>query len=89
MKITSLGQFSSLTASGSVASRSPGMKPLANDQAQLTNLSAYLASAQSNSPARLERLTHLSAAVSNGQYHVDAGVVSNRIIEDSFSARAA
>jgi len=89
MKITSLGQPNSVTPSVATASRGPERKPAGSDHIQLTNLSSYLASAQSNSPARLERLSHLSASVSDGSYQVNAGVVSDRIIEDSFSARAA
>ena len=58
----------------------------ASDQVQITNLSAYLAAAQSDSPARLGKLSQLTVAVSSGGYHVDASVVSNSIIEDSLRA---
>jgi anti-sigma28 factor (negative regulator of flagellin synthesis) len=56
---------------------------------QITNLSAYLAAAQSDSPARLERLHQLTAAVAHGGYHVDASAVSARIVEEHLSAHAA
>jgi anti-sigma28 factor (negative regulator of flagellin synthesis) len=66
--------------------RGTAEKPVSSDHVQLTNLSAYLAAAQSDSPARLGRLFQLHQAVSSGGYHVDAGLVSHSIIEDSLRA---
>ena len=52
----------------------------AADRAQLSNFSSHLAW---NSPAHLERLSHLTAVVSSGSYHVDPHTVSHAIVEDS------
>jgi anti-sigma28 factor (negative regulator of flagellin synthesis) len=54
-----------------------------SDRAQLSNLSNYLASALSGSPAHVAKLSELGTAVSNGQYHVDAYTVSGSIIQHS------
>ena len=86
MKIHSLGQSGSIAAGGGVRARGMAEQSPASDQVQITNLSAYLAAAQSDSPARLGKLSHLTAAVSSGGYRVDASVVSNSIIEDSLRA---
>jgi anti-sigma28 factor (negative regulator of flagellin synthesis) len=48
---------------------------------QLKHLRAHLDAARSDSPARLGKLRHLRAAISSGGYHVDADVLSSRIIE--------
>jgi anti-sigma28 factor (negative regulator of flagellin synthesis) len=59
----------------------PAEHALADTQMQLKHLLAHLDAARSDSPARLGKLRHLRAAVSSGGYHVDADVVSSRIIE--------
>ncbi len=86
MKIPSLGQSGSIAAGAGVRERGTAEKSHASDHVQLTNLSAYLAAAQSDSPARLGKLFQLNQAVSSGGYHVDAGLVSHSIIEDSLRA---
>lgn len=53
------------------------------DQAQLSKLSSYLASAISGSPAHVAKLAELNTALSNGQYNVDAYAVSASIIQHS------
>jgi hypothetical protein len=52
------------------------------DQAQLSNL-AQLAAASEESPNHIAKLSSLSATVSSGRYQVEAGVLSNAIIEAS------
>ena len=86
MKIHSVGQSVSVPPNGGARERDLEQKTASGDRAQLTSLSAFIAAAQSNSPERLARMSRLTAAVSNGGYHVDAGLLSNRIIEDSFGA---
>jgi|SRR5277367_4099262 len=53
----------------------------ASDQVQLSNLSGYLSSTLSGSPARLAKLSELGTAVSSGQYYVDSYAVSGSIIQ--------
>jgi len=86
MKIPSLGESRSISEGAGVRARGTTEKTLSSDHVLLTNLSAYLAAAQSDSPARVERASQLSKAVSSDGYHVDAGLVSNSIIEDSLRA---
>jgi hypothetical protein len=54
------------------------------DRVQLSSL-AQMAAAYGDSPAHLAKLSSLSATVSSGGYHVDAGVLSNSIIEASLT----
>lgn len=89
MKVSSVGQSSNAVPSQSVRPPDAEGKRLANDRVQLTNLSAYLAAAQSDAPARQERVHQLTAAVSRNGYHIDADLVSQRIIEEHLSAHAA
>lgn len=86
MKIPSLDQSRSIAADGGVQVRGKAEKPVSSDHVQLTNLSAYLAAAQSDSPVRLGKLSQLGKSVASGGYHVDAGLVSHSIIEDSLRA---
>jgi anti-sigma28 factor (negative regulator of flagellin synthesis) len=88
MKITSIGQSSSIEAGGGVRARGVAEKAPASDEVQLTKLSTHLA-AQSDSLARLGKVSQLTAAVASNGYHVDASVVSNSIIEDRLRAKAA
>jgi anti-sigma28 factor (negative regulator of flagellin synthesis) len=53
----------------------------ASDQAQISNLSSYLASALNGSALHLAKLSELGAAISSGHYHVDTYVVSGSIIQ--------
>jgi anti-sigma28 factor (negative regulator of flagellin synthesis) len=64
-----------------VASARPASQTATSDQAQLSGLGAYLTSALNGSPALVSKLSELSTAVSNGQYHVDAYAVSGSIIQ--------
>ncbi len=54
----------------------------ATDGVQLSNL-AQMAAAYSDSPGHVAKLSSLSATVSSGGYQVDAGVLSNSLIEAS------
>jgi hypothetical protein len=69
--------------------RGPAGQAFAADQIQLSNLGAHLSAAQGNSPAQLEKLSHLTASVGSGAYRVDAQEVSGSIIADHlrFSAK--
>jgi anti-sigma28 factor (negative regulator of flagellin synthesis) len=89
MKVTSVGQSNPIVPGTSPHAAAEEPKRQTNDRVQITNLSAYLAAAQSDSPARLERLHQLTAAVAHGGYHVDASAVSARIVEEHLSAHAA
>lgn len=55
----------------------------ASDQAQLSSLSSYLASALGGSPAHVAKISELGAAVSSHWYQVDPYVVSGSIIQHS------
>jgi len=63
--------------------RGPSGQPFSSDEVQLSHLSANLTAAQSDSPAWTGKLSHLTAAVAGGSYHVDAHEVSASIINDS------
>jgi anti-sigma28 factor (negative regulator of flagellin synthesis) len=78
------------TASPPAAGPTPAQPlPLVNDGAtdhfQLSNLArfAQIASAYGEAPAHVAKLGELSSTVSTGSYQVDAGVVSNSIIDAS------
>ena len=55
----------------------------ASDRVQLSNLSRYLASALLGSPARVAKMSELTAAISSGDYQVDAFAVSGSLIQHS------
>jgi anti-sigma28 factor (negative regulator of flagellin synthesis) len=57
--------------------------PPESDYLQISNLSTYLAAATSGSPALAAKLSALGTAVTSGQYKVDAGVVSEGLIQHS------
>lgn len=62
------------------------LKPISSappDQVDLSNLSSYLASALSGSPAHVAKVEKLATNVSSGQYHVDSYAVSGSIIQHS------
>jgi anti-sigma28 factor (negative regulator of flagellin synthesis) len=69
--------------SASPAQPKPGAMPESSDHFQLSNLSTYLAAARSDSPAHMEKLSSLQAAVSAGEYHVDSSSLSASIVQDS------
>jgi flagellar biosynthesis anti-sigma factor FlgM len=70
-------------AAGGSASKQPVTTKAASDQVQLSNMSSYLAAALSGSPAQVAKVSELGAAVSSGQYQVDAFAVSGSIIQHS------
>jgi flagellar biosynthesis anti-sigma factor FlgM len=69
-------------AAGGSASSQAATTKAASDQVQLSNLSSYLSAALSGSPAQAAKVSQLGAAVSSGQYRVDAFAVSGSIIQD-------
>lgn len=79
-----------LSGAGAAAERGGGGRPagpaghsVASDQIQLSQLSAQLS--QSGSAEHIAKLSHLTAAVTKGQYGVDAGVLSADIIQYSLA----
>jgi flagellar biosynthesis anti-sigma factor FlgM len=70
-------------AAGGSASKQLLTPKAASDQVQLSNMSSYLAAALAGSPAQVAKVSELSAAVSSGQYQVDAFAVSGSIIQHS------
>jgi hypothetical protein len=62
----------------------PPLPPVsaATDGVELSNL-ALMAAADHDSPNHVARLSSLNATVSSGGYEVEAGVLSNSIIEAS------
>lgn len=52
-----------------------------SDRAQLSKLSGYLSAALSGSASHNAKVSALGAAVSNGDYSVDASAVSESIIQ--------
>lgn len=53
------------------------------DRVQLSNLSAHLAAARGDSNEHVAKLSALSTTLSQGNYRVDANVVSDSIIRHS------
>ncbi len=80
----SLGQSAGVTPAGD-PDRRPGWaaSKQSTDRVQLSNLSALMAAAYSDSPQHIAKLSSLTATVSSGSYHVEAGVLSNSIIDSS------
>jgi len=70
----------SLAANAGPPPAAPG--PGATDGVQLSNL-ALMAAAFHDSPTHMARLSSLNATVSSGGYQVEAGVLSNSLIEAS------
>jgi len=58
----------------------------ATDQVSLSNFSAALKAADSNSPQQTGRLAALSAAAANRSYQIDAPAVSESIINQHIRA---
>ena len=87
MKIRSSDAKSSVEQAGGTlpasrpgrATSSPGVSA-PPDYVQLTSL-AHSPAANENSPGHVARLQSLNGIVSGGRYHVDAGVLSNHLIE--------
>lgn len=68
------------------ASGQPSSQAALSDHVQLSNLSSSLSSSLDSSPARLAKVSELNAAVSSGQYQVDAYAVSGSIIQHSIQS---
>lgn len=82
-KTDAVGSPSGIRPAGSAGQPSgPRQVSTPTDRVQLSSL-AQMAAAYGDSAAHLARLSSLSATVSSGGYQVDAGVLSNSIIEAS------
>jgi flagellar biosynthesis anti-sigma factor FlgM len=68
---------------GSSGPKSATAQNAISDQAQLSSLSAYLAAALDGSAAQVAKVNELTAAVSSGQYQVNANAVSESLIQHS------
>src|SRR5260370_11757249 len=88
-RVSGLRKSPAVTPNQSGALRGPAGQAFAADQIQLSTLGAHLSAAQGNSPAQLEKLFHLTAAVGKHVYRVDAQAVSGSVIADRlrFSAK--
>jgi len=53
------------------------------DHVALSGLSALASAASCESPGDLAKISSLTATISSGTYQIEAGVLSNRIIEAS------
>lgn len=79
---SSVGRSAGLGPAGtSSVSKQPAAASAASDQVELSGLSSYLTSALNGSPAHVGKLSKLAAAISSGQYHVDAHAVSGSLIQ--------
>jgi flagellar biosynthesis anti-sigma factor FlgM len=65
------------------AAKQPAGQGEASEQLQLSSLGSHLKSALEGSPAHVAKMSELDAAVSSGQYNVDAHAVSGSIIQHS------
>jgi anti-sigma28 factor (negative regulator of flagellin synthesis) len=81
-RAVTLGRSQGVTPIGDPKPRSgAGASKPSTDRVQLSNLGAQMAAAYNDSPAHVAKLSSLTATVSSGSYQVDAGVLSNSIIE--------
>lgn len=87
--ISRLGKSPEIPSNQNVPLRGPAGQAFAADQIQLSHLGVHLAAAQGNSPAQLEKLSHLTAAVGSGAYRVDAQEVSGSVIAEHLRFSAA
>ncbi len=79
-----LGRSAAVGPAGAgTASEQPARPTPVSDRAQISSLGSYLAAALNGSPAHVAKVSELGAAVSNGQYQVDAHAVSGSIIQHS------
>ena len=78
--ISGLSKSPEITPSPNGTRRGPAGQSFATDEIQLSTLGAHLSAAQGNSPAQLQKLSYLTAAVGSGAYHVDAQVLSKSLI---------
>ena len=82
-RASGLAQSRALTPGGETSGQRASAVRSRPDQVQLSNLSGYLAASESDSPEQAARVSHLTAAVSNGSYLVDVHAVSAKIIQES------
>jgi flagellar biosynthesis anti-sigma factor FlgM len=75
--LRSSGHATTLTGSG----RAPGTNGRA-DHVEISALSAHLNTLDSQSAAHASKLMEVTSAVSAGRYHVDANVLSDRMIQE-------
>lgn len=54
-----------------------------SDEVALSGLSGLVAAVSADSPGYVAKLSSLTATISNGTYQIDAGMLSNHIIEAS------
>jgi hypothetical protein len=87
--ISGLSKSPEITPNQNGTRRGPAGQSFAADEIQLSTLAAHLSAAQGNSPAQLQKLSYLTAAVGSGTYHVDAQILSASVIENHlrFGAR--
>ena len=87
--ISGLRKSSQITPNQNGPLRGPADQTFEADRIQLSALSAHLSSAQGNSQAQLEKLTHLTASVGSNAYRVDPQEVSGSVIAEHlrFSAK--
>ena len=57
-----------------------------SDRVSLSNFSAALTAADSNSPQQVARLAGIRAASANGSYHIDAPAVSESLVNGHLRA---
>jgi anti-sigma28 factor (negative regulator of flagellin synthesis) len=74
---------SQASALGASKERSGSSTAAAGDQVRISGLSALMTAGKCDPGAQSAKLSSLAATVSSGKYHVDAGLVSNSIIEES------
>lgn len=85
---SALGQLSAAVAGNAISAPGPQAtqqqgSDQSTDNVQLSKMSSYLSNAVDGSPAHLQKLSDLQAAVGTGQYQVDALHISGSIIQHS------
>jgi anti-sigma28 factor (negative regulator of flagellin synthesis) len=68
--------------------RSPSAKPPPHDHVQISTLSSALAALEMQAGERAAKVVQLSDTVASGRYHVDAHVLSDRLIQEHMRAAA-
>ena len=72
-------------ASGTASRAKPTSSGSKSDRLQLSNIGAHLSALRSGSD-QSSAVAELGAAVSSGRYHVDAQLVSHKLIEEHLAA---
>ena len=83
MPFSAVARSNGAVPAGGSDSSSSTESTTGTDQLQLSNLSANLTATRSDSVTHFAKLSSLNAAVLNGGYQVDTGVVSDSIIRHS------